>query len=137
LSIIKRTIRNIKYGTDIRSVLTADEKLMFQKVISCSSNRGILWCGAIVGLTNKRLLIEWQQNKGNDVAVTYDQIVSWQVSNKIGGLSGILNNVLPIKNYISVDICVSEQLTVRILQKRSIMEIFVNHLREYCPEKQK
>lgn len=137
MSAIKQKIRNVRYGTNIHSVLTADEKLMFQKVISCSCNRGKTWCGAIVGLTNKRLLIEWQQNKGKDVAVTYDQIISWQVSNKIGGLSGILNKLLPIKNYISVDICVNEQLTVRISQKRSIVEILVNHLREYCPEKQK
>lgn len=39
----------------------------YQKVMSCSSNKGKTWCGAIVGLTNKRLLIEWQRNKGKDV----------------------------------------------------------------------
>lgn len=109
---------------------------MFEKVISCSSDRGRLWGGAIVGLTNKRLLIEWQQNKGKDVAVTYDHIISWQVSNKIGGLSEIVYKFLP-QNYLSVDICVNEQMNVRISDKKSTMEIFVNHLREYCPDKQK
>lgn len=136
MSVIKRKIRNIRYGTKIHSVLTAGEKLMFQRVMSCSSNKGKLWCGAIVGLTNKRLLIEWQQNKGKDVAITYDQIISWQAINKIGGLSEIANKLLPI-NVISVDICVSEQLTVRISSEKSDMEMLVNHLKEYCLEKQK
>lgn len=136
MGVIKRTIRNVRYGTKVHSVLITDESLMFQNVMSCSSNKGRTWCGAIVGLTNKRLLIEWQRNKGKDVAATYDQIVSWQISNKIGGLSGALCK-LSKSNLTFVNICVNQQLTISVANENSTMEIFVNHLMELCPEKQK
>lgn len=136
MSAIKQKIRNVRYGTTIHSALTAGEHIMFQNVIPCSDNKGRLWCGAVVGLTDKRLLIEWQRNKGKDVAIPYDQIISWQVGNKIGGISEIVNKLLPF-NYIVVDICVNEQLTIRASGQNSVMGVFVNHLKRYCPEKQK
>lgn len=133
---IKQKIRNIRYGTVIRSALISGEKMMFQNVMSCSTNRGKLWCGAIVGLTNKRVLIEWQRSKGQDVAISYDQIISWQIGNEIGGMSEIVNKLSPMK-FFSVDICVNEQLTIRITNKNPIMEIFINQLKKLCPEKQR
>lgn len=133
---IKQKIRNIRYGTVIRSALISGEKMMFQNVMSCSTNRGKLWCGAIVGLTNKRVLIEWQRSKGQDVAISYGQIINWQIGSEIGGISEIVNKLLPLK-FLSVDICVNEQLTIRIINKNSIMEIFINQLKKLCPEKQR
>lgn len=133
---IKQKIRNIRYGTVIRSALISGEKMMFQNVMSCSTNRGKWWCGAIVGLTNKRVLIEWQRSKGQDVAISYDQIINWQIGSEIGGISEIVNKLLPLK-FLRVDICVNEQLTIRIINKNSIMEIFINQLKKLCPEKQR
>lgn len=123
---IKKKIRNLKYGTEICSVLAENEHLTFQNVISCSTNNGKLWCTAVVGLTDKRLIIEWQRNKGKNIALPYEQLKSWRVHNELGGLGGHF-----VKKAVCVDICVNEQLTIRIAGKKSITEIFINQLEQY------
>lgn len=53
MSKIRKIIRNIRFGTQIRSVLMSEETLEYQNVISCSTNQGKTWSSAVVGLTNK------------------------------------------------------------------------------------
>lgn len=46
MSIIKQKARNIKYGTEIQSALTAEEHLMFQNIMSCSARDSVICiCG--------------------------------------------------------------------------------------------
>lgn len=135
MGFIKQKVRNIRYGTEIKSVLTAGENLMYQNVMCCSTNNGKLWCGAIIGFTNKRLLVEWQRNKGKDVAVSYDQIIGWKIAREIDGLSGKVEKIIPGDFWV-VNICVTEDLTICVSNKNSELKIFVNQLKEYCPQKQ-
>lgn len=69
---IKRRIRNARFGTKIMTVLSENECLMYQAVMSCSTNRGKLWCGAVVGLSDKRFFVEWQRTKGKNIAIAYE-----------------------------------------------------------------
>lgn len=135
MSTIKRGIRNLRFGEVIRSALLVNEHLMFQSVMSCSTDLGKFWCGAIVGVTNQRFLVEWQRTKGKNISVPLEQIVSWKITNDAGGLTGMLCKVIPVK-VICVDICINEQLTIRVSGDYSMMEIFVNHMKKYCFEKQ-
>lgn len=126
MSVIRQKIRNLKYGTKIRSVLTADEHLTFQNTMNCSTNNGKLWSTAVIGLSDKRLFIEWQKNKGKNIAIPYEQIKNWKIHNEMGGLSGLL-----IKNAVCVDIAINNQLTVRIAGEKSVTEILVNQLKHF------
>lgn len=130
MGIIKQKARNMRYGTEIQSALTAGEHLMFQNIMSCSTNKGKSWCGAIIGLTDKRLLIEWQRKKGKNVSVPYGQIISWKISRGIGGLGDFFS-----KDTICVDICINEKMIIRIVGKKSVTEIFINQFKQYCIEK--
>lgn len=103
---------------------------MFQNVMSCSISQGLFWCGAIVTLTNKRLLIEWQNNKDKNIILPYEQIAEWKISKKIRGIAGIL-----LKGKLCIDVQVNEILNVLIFNKKSIMDILINQLNEYCIEK--
>lgn len=84
---IKQSIRNIRYGTKIRTALSIGESLLYQDVLSCSTNKGRLWCSAVIGLTDKRVLIEWQRIKGKNIVIPHQEIVTWKVTKEIGGLS--------------------------------------------------
>ena len=107
---------------------------MFQCVMSCSKNKGKTWYGTVVGLTNKRLIIEWQCNKGVPVSVGYDQILGWKVTKEIGGIGEIWNKILPNAYYPHIDLKVNENMELRLGAKRTDVEIMINQLRQYCPQ---
>lgn len=130
MGVIRQGVRNIRFGSEIHSIMAVGESLMFQNVMSCSTNKGKYWYSAVVGLTNKRLLIEWQKKKGKDVAISYEQILSWKISDKIGGISGLFS-----KGLVCVDICINDNFSVRIMGHKSVTEIFINQLKELCMDK--
>ncbi|MBQ9927712.1 MAG: hypothetical protein IJO65_07010 [Lachnospiraceae bacterium] len=133
---IKRRIRNARFGTKIMTVLSENECLMYQAVMSCSTNRGKLWCGAVVGLSDKRFFVEWQRTKGKNIAIAYEQIISWQVGNELGGISGIVAKIVPNSSEC-VDVYVNPQMMVRIYGEASENKILINNLKKYCHDKQK
>lgn len=131
---IKREIRNIRFGTNIRSVLMPGEKLMYQRIMYCSTNKGKFWCTAVVGLTNKRFIVEWQRSRGKPISVEYSQILSWNVTKDIGGLSGIVGKVLPTHE-LCMDININEDTCIRISEKEQELQIFINHWKQYMGER--
>ena len=133
MSKIKKIIRNIRFGTQIRSVLMSEETLEYQNVISCSTNQGKTWSSAVVGLTNKRFIIEWQRNRGRDISMPYSEIAEWNVTDEIGGIAELCKKFLPIKAY-SVDIKVKEYKTIRMSARDMELEILKNQLQRFCTQ---
>ena len=131
---IKQSIRNIRYGTKIRTALSIRESLLYQDVLRCSTNKGRLWCSAVIGLTDKRVLIEWQRIKGKNIVIPHQEIVTWKVTKEIGGLSEKITK-FSTKKYISVDIAVNEETEIRLSGEYADLEIFINHMKKYCLDK--
>ena len=131
MGVLKQKVRDVRYGRSIHTKLTDGEKLMFQEKMAYSTNRGILWGTVIVGMTNRRLILEWQSGKKN-VAVPYQTILGWNVTNEIGGLTEYIPRVLT-KIEKLVDIRLDEKTTVRLSAEKDKIAVLMNQLEMYCP----